>query len=642
MGRKQTELVVGSMLALVVLFFVGGLVAIVAMGQFRADIDPLKLPEYFWFYRHNGYVMTWLAKGMGAAALAAGLAWVAIKYRKPALHGAARFANRAEIRKEGLFDKGGIVVGELGSSMLRFGGTEHVLLEAPTRAGKGVSVVIPNLLTWEDSVVVLDIKKENYEVTARFREKVLEQAVFLFDPLDKQGRTARYNPLGYIDRTDPVAVINELQKVAVMLIVQSQDGDQFFDDAARTAFVGIAAYVAATPDLPFTMGEIYRQFATPAMQLSFAKVIERRRAGPDALSGPCVTAIRDFINSSPNTFTSIRQTVTSRLAIWVNPYVDAATSECDFDFRTFRDRKVSLYVGVIFGDLERLSPLLSLMFQQLIDLNVRALPTATRHRVRILTLLDEFPQLGRMTVIQRGFAFVAGYGIRIVPVIQSMAQLRMAYTADGAEDIASNCGLEIVLRPKRVEQARDISERIGYYSYRARSTSRKEFESFGRSISESDQRRALMLPQEVLQMPAEEMLIFRAGIPPIKANRLIYWKDDRFTSKVLGLPTLPRARPLAVRAAAAVEACAEVDDDVAAEGTVAAELLPDEALAAPLGDVPDLAEIERLVAAVAEIDVTLAGVDDLDEGADQEAPVDDDDIDRDGREALERLLKQRK
>ena len=97
-----------------------------------------------------------------------------------------------------------------------FGGAEHAVLYAPTRTGKGVGVVIPNLLTWPDSVVVLDVKRENWEATAGFRAAHGQQTL-LFDPLDPEGRTARYNPLGHIDRADPIAVLDELQRIAAML-----------------------------------------------------------------------------------------------------------------------------------------------------------------------------------------------------------------------------------------------------------------------------------------------------------------------------------------------------------------------------------------------------------------------------------------
>src|SRR3546814_4469468 len=90
---------------------------------------------------------------------------------------------------------------------------------------------------WPDSVVVLDINRENYEITAGFRRKG-GQKVVLFNPTHREGRTARYNPLSYIHRADPIEVLVELQKIATMLFVPPEKGEAFWTESARTAFVG--------------------------------------------------------------------------------------------------------------------------------------------------------------------------------------------------------------------------------------------------------------------------------------------------------------------------------------------------------------------------------------------------------------------
>src|SRR3546814_16382903 len=127
-----------------------------------------------------------------------------------------------------------------------FGGNEHVLLEAPTRAGKGVGVVIPNLLTWPDSVVVLDVKRENWSTSAGYRQRA-GQSVYLFDPLDPEGRTARYNPLAHILRADDTDVVNELQKTAVLLFPAPAPSAPVWADTARAALIGLGALVADHP-----------------------------------------------------------------------------------------------------------------------------------------------------------------------------------------------------------------------------------------------------------------------------------------------------------------------------------------------------------------------------------------------------------
>jgi len=204
-------------------------------------------------------------------------------------------------------------------------------------------------------VVVLDIKRENFEATAGYRAEA-GQRVLLFDPLAKDGRTARFNPLGHIDRDDPVAVLDELQRMSVMLFTGSDHADPFWSEAARTGFIGVGAVVAETPDRPFTLGEIYRQLTQGDPRLRFPALIEDRRRQGRPLSAGCVSALTDFCASSENTFASVRQSITSRMGLWLNPAVDAATSASDFDLRTVREGDLSLYLGASPDNLLRVAP----------------------------------------------------------------------------------------------------------------------------------------------------------------------------------------------------------------------------------------------------------------------------------------------
>jgi type IV secretion system protein VirD4 len=103
----------------------------------------------------------------------------------------------------------GIIVGRYNGKFLTLAGQQHILLSAPTRSGKGVGIVIPNLLAWNDSVVVLDIKQENWGITSKFRE-LHGQKCFLFNPLAADYKTHKYNPLGYISE-DPNFRIDDVQ-----------------------------------------------------------------------------------------------------------------------------------------------------------------------------------------------------------------------------------------------------------------------------------------------------------------------------------------------------------------------------------------------------------------------------------------------
>src|SRR3546814_15471952 len=110
------------------------------------------------------------------------------------------------MKRHGFRAGSGIVLGRKRGRFLTLGGSEHVIVEAPTRSGKGIGIVIPNLLTWAGSVIVLDVKRENCDASAGFRAHY-GQAVYLFTQTDRQGRSARSNPLASIDRHDPDDVI---------------------------------------------------------------------------------------------------------------------------------------------------------------------------------------------------------------------------------------------------------------------------------------------------------------------------------------------------------------------------------------------------------------------------------------------------
>ena len=516
------------------------IVTLIGLGRLNANVDFAAVPKWLWTYRDHPQVQLWskiAALGSGLFILAIGVV-AALRVRRP-LHGAARWAGEGEIAREGLRAKKGIILGRKGSGYLTFGGNEHVMLYAPTRTGKGVGVVIPNLLNWPDSVVVLDIKKENWEATAGFRA-AHGQNVVMFDPLDPDGRTARYNPLGWIDRRDAVQTLDELQKLATMLFPAPDKGDPFWSEAARTGFVGVGAYVAATPDLPFTIGEIYRQLTSGSPKAKFPALVDARAKGPAPLSRGCVNALNDFCSASDNTFASIKQTITSRMNLWLNPRVDAATSASDFDLRELRTRRTSIFLGVTPDNMARVAPLYNLFFQQLVDLNTRDLPSAERHPLQLLVLLDEFARIGNASVIAKGFSYVAGYGLRLLPVIQSPSQLRAEYGPDVAEEIMTNCGVEVVFTPKELKVAQDLSERLGYYTYEGRSKSRPTFLGGGKfTTTASEQRRALMLPQELIQMSTDALIVLRGGIAPIKGSKIYFYKNPDFTKRVLPPPAIP-------------------------------------------------------------------------------------------------------
>src|SRR3546814_17074571 len=74
---------------------------------------------------------------------------------------------------------------------------------------------------------------------------------------------------------------------------------------------------------------------------------------------------------------------------------------------------------------------------------------------------DEFARLGKAPVIASAFSYVAGYGLRLLPVIQSRSQPRGIYGVDVTDEIIANCGLEIVFTSQELKVANELYERRG-------------------------------------------------------------------------------------------------------------------------------------------------------------------------------------
>src|SRR6185437_6779747 len=200
----------------------------------------LTAARYAYYYGDQpavrGRILLSSAAGLLLVAAAAG---AALWPRARALHGDARFASRREIAATGLLGPRGIILGRLGRRYLMLAGQQGVALAAPPRAGKGVGVVIPNLLNWPHSVIVTDVKKENWAVTAGYRRS-RGHIVHLFDPLS--ARTARWNPFTYVP-AQPDLRIDGVQKIADMFYTEIPGTDPFWIASARSLFVGIGLYL---------------------------------------------------------------------------------------------------------------------------------------------------------------------------------------------------------------------------------------------------------------------------------------------------------------------------------------------------------------------------------------------------------------
>lgn len=276
---------------------------------------------------------------------------------------------------------------------------------------------------------------------------------------------------------------------------------------------------------------------------------------------------------------------------------------------------MSIYVGVNPDDLHRLRPVLSLFFQQAIGLQTRALPehdATLKHQV--LMMLDEFAALGRIPIIAESVSYLPGYNVRVVLVIHTPAQLREVYGVNGAETMLKSLAARIVFAPKDYADAREISDELGVTTVKGRTVSRPLFglsDSKGRrsqSVSVSEQRRPLLLPQEVKTLGPRRALIFYEGLWPIRCKKLRYFEDGRFRARLLPPPIVaPAPTVMPVPTSPAADASGDASStatptpltrEATAEDIERLDTLTLEDFAAPLSDVhlPQKGEGERLTA----------------------------------------------
>lgn len=362
----------------------------------------------------------------------------------------------------------GVVVGYHKGKYLRSGSADHVMVIGPARSGKGVGIVLPNLLTWNGSTVVVDIAKECWETTAGYRAS-LGHKVLMFDPLQAEGRTVRYNPFSHIDRSDN-RLYDELRRMASILLPGPGKGSETALEAIRQGFVAIAGYIAETPELPFTLGEVYRQLSVSADLPVYDEA------------------------------QSVRDELLQRLDIWSHPLVDQATSDNDFDLRDFRSQPHALYIGVMPSNLYRLAPLIRLLLHQVVYLNTRTMPKPD-DKHELLVIIDEFQEaIGDASALVRD---CAGGGVCLVTTVVGLSQLDGIYGKAGASAIRDSADLQVIHTPRSLEDCTELCEPL--------------------SLS----------VEALLLMPFEEQIVVTREHGPIRCNKILHYRETLLRDRVL-------------------------------------------------------------------------------------------------------------
>lgn len=276
--------------------------------------------------------------------------------------------------------------------------------------------------------------------------------------------------------------------------------------------------------------------------------------GLPPLSMECVDALSRFTSTSDNTLSSIMASFNVPITIWASPIVDAATSANDFDLRDIRKKLISIYIGIPANKLAEAKLLMNMFYTQLINLNTsRLLHSTPELRYTCLMLDDEFTAPGRIGIIDKANSYMAGYGLRMLNIIQSPGQLEAdapkGYGRENARTLVTNHACQIFFTPRDLRDANEYSEALGFYTFKAKGNSRQlgGKADGGRSESESDQKRALMMPQELKEMSQREQIVSLENTKAIRCEKIHYYSDpvfmDRLKSVSKTLANLGRGLP---------------------------------------------------------------------------------------------------
>lgn len=553
----------------------------------------------WWFgfdaYAPRVFVTGGLIAASGAGA-AIGLAmlmslWRAREPRDAATYGSARWAGPAEIRGAGLLGRDGLVLGRLGARYLRHDGPEHVLCFAPTRSGKGVGLVVPTLLTWPASVVVHDIKGENWSLTAGWRATL--GRVLRFDPTDAE--SPAYNPLMEV-RPGP-GEVRDVQNIADILVDPegALERRNHWEKTSHALLVGAILHVLHA-ERDKTLAGVAAFLSDPERSIEATLRAMMTTSHCDGRPHPVVAqAARELLNKSDNERSGVLSTAMSFLGLYRDPVVAQVTRRCDWriDDLVSGARPASLYLVVPPSDISRTKPLMRLVLNQI----GRRLTEDLQARVggrRLLLLLDEFPALGRLDFFESALAFMAGYGLKSLLIAQSLNQLERAYGPN--HSILDNCHVRVAFATNDERTARRVSDSLGA------ATELRAMKNYAGHrlapwlghlmVSRQETARPLLTPGEVMQLPPADELVLVSGCPPIRAKKVRYFEDPRLRSRVV-TPPERRAGPQVRREAWWGEAASAIGEGSLARqgagGGPTMDLDPGETLESwPISSEPDL------------------------------------------------------
>ena len=472
---------------------------------------------YFWLLIIGG-IGLWL----GAIFLK-----VAFKRRDTTL-GSAQFGGRADVNV--LAKNGGdLLIGRSGRTkkLLRYDGAAHLLTIAPTRSGKGVGTIIPNLLTANRSIVCIDPKGENARVTMRQREAF--GPVHCLDPFDISGRaTSRYNPLDRLD-ADSLDLAEDAMTLADALVFDEAETEAHWNEEAKALISGIILYVICHDDAAHRNLTSVRDYLTLAPD-DFTALLTVMQAS-DGAGGLIARAANRYLSKSHREAAGVLSGAQRHTHFLDSPRIAQVVGGSDFAFADLKDGVATVFLILPPDRLDTYSRWLRLLVAQAINEMARSSAKPPRP---VLFLLDEFAALGRLQPVERAMGLMAGYGLQLWPILQDIHQLRSLY-GKSAGTFLSNAGVLQTFGVNDYDTADMLSKTMGRetITYDTGGQSEKDvmLQDSGRTLSTTQHlaARNLMDPNEIMKLSPENLLLMRVGENPLIVRKLRYYDDREFT-----------------------------------------------------------------------------------------------------------------
>ncbi|WP_425964284.1 type IV secretory system conjugative DNA transfer family protein [Rhizobium nepotum] len=459
----------------------------------------------------------------------------AIQKRQRMIMGKARLATLKDAADFRLRDKQGIVLGLKQGLLLRNDGDQHVMLIGSPGQGKSRGFVIPSMMSFEGSQVVLDMSGELFEETSGYlKDKGFE--TFLLAPGSKF--TDGYNPLDLIS-TDPHQRITDLQKLTQMLLPERlrSDSSDFWEESAQILLTAMLGFVLECPDTRKSLSELYR--ILNSMSDERTAIVQLLENYETILSDQTRMQLTKFAGRHEKLGEGIAAEIVAKLNFLQNPLVEALTSITTIPIDMIRKRKMVIYIQADWNAIQIYERLISMFIQQMADKLVQmgSLPNGEHE---VMMMLDEFGNGGRIDTVLTLAPLIRKNGVRFVFILQDGAQLERLYQRSGQKILMGASTIKVFMNFQNQDDAMAVSlaagkttEWIEQSSYSHRHGRRQ------RSISKVPVSVDLLPVNTLMMMKPEEAILQVTGMPVMRIMKLDAG-GERMFAKVRKFKMVPK------------------------------------------------------------------------------------------------------